>query len=286
MLLLPVDQVHDQLDHHLLFPGIRARDKDGERRETGVVDLRFTVLPQAVLVFLEEPDEEKRTDAFVPVREWVVFYDEIEEVRRLFLDGRVQVHSVEGRDDIGEDPCETLIFLIPEELGRLAYSYELRFQLSDCFLCFLVADNIGDILIPRFDQISRIEPIQKQKTLSIIRDDIEDSLRLVFIDLLPGSCQELDGLPELIETLLVDCVTLDEVFAEASGGPDTESGTLFGIHPVSDGDYGIEIVVLNITRNLSLTFFLNCSEIPNSCQFLKFTILKDMLQMLAHIGLT
>jgi hypothetical protein len=78
-----------------------------------------------MLIFLEEPDEEECPNSLVPIREWVILDDEIEEMCRLGFDRRIEVDSVKGRNNRGEDTDETLIFLIPEYIIRFALFNQL-----------------------------------------------------------------------------------------------------------------------------------------------------------------
>jgi hypothetical protein len=94
-----IDEIHDELYHHLLLRWIGLGDEEGEGRETSIIDLDFAVLLPAVTILLEKPDKEKGTDALVAVSEGVVFDDEVEEMCSLLLDGRVEVRPIEGRDD-------------------------------------------------------------------------------------------------------------------------------------------------------------------------------------------
>jgi hypothetical protein len=63
-------------------------------------------------ILLEEPNEEKCTDTLVPISEWVILDDEVKQMCRLFFDRRVEIYSIEGRDDVRQYPDEALVFLI------------------------------------------------------------------------------------------------------------------------------------------------------------------------------
>ena len=80
-----------------------------------MVDLHFTIFSEAVCIAFEEPYEEKCSDTLVPIRKWMILDDEVEKMCRLLFDRRIEILSVEGRDDTREYPDEARILLIPEE---------------------------------------------------------------------------------------------------------------------------------------------------------------------------
>ena len=113
--VLLIDKVDNELDHHLFLLRIRLSNEKCESRESCLIDLHFTILAESVTILLEEPDEEECSDTLVPISEGVILDDEVEEMCRLLLDRRIEILSVEGRDDTREYPDEARILLIPEE---------------------------------------------------------------------------------------------------------------------------------------------------------------------------
>jgi hypothetical protein len=69
-----------------------------------------------VFVFLEEPDEKECSDTLVAIGEWMILDDEVEEMSSLFLYRRIEISTIESRDDRGEDTDEALVFLITENI--------------------------------------------------------------------------------------------------------------------------------------------------------------------------
>jgi hypothetical protein len=52
-----------------------------------------------MFIFLEEPDEEKCSDPLVPIAEWMILDDEVEEMCCLLFDRRIEIYSIERRYD-------------------------------------------------------------------------------------------------------------------------------------------------------------------------------------------
>ena len=111
-------------------------------------------------ILLEEPDEEKCTDALVSIGEGVILDHEIEEMCCLFLDRRIEIRSIIGRDDRREDPRKTLIFLIPEYIIRFSFCKEIIPELLDRRSSLGIIHDIGDILVSFAREIPGIITIQ------------------------------------------------------------------------------------------------------------------------------
>lgn len=107
-------------------------------------------------ILLEEPDEEKRANALVPIREGMILDDEVEEMRCLLLDRRIEIGSIESCHDIREDPDEALIFLIPKYIIRFYFCKEIFLQFSDRRLRFAILYNVGNVFIARCLEISPV----------------------------------------------------------------------------------------------------------------------------------
>ncbi len=63
------------MNHQLLLRGVALRHQQCNRRERIIVDLHLAVRFQMMPIALQEPDEHKRTDAFVAVRKRMIFDD-------------------------------------------------------------------------------------------------------------------------------------------------------------------------------------------------------------------
>ena len=106
-----VHAVHDDADHHFLFLRLGFGDHDRQRHQGVVVDQLPTVRKERA-VLIQEVQEHRRGDALVSVGKAVVLRDEIQQVRRLFLQGGVHLLSAEGLVDIADalevDPADLL----------------------------------------------------------------------------------------------------------------------------------------------------------------------------------
>lgn len=175
-----------------------------------------------MFIALEKPDKKKRSDTLVSIGKWMIFDHEIEEMCCLLLDRRVEILTIECRDDAREYPFEAGIFLVSEKFCRFTLSDESRFEFSDGRYCFIITDDIGDIFLSCVCEFARVILVQEHEALGITRDDIEKSLCLSFVDMLPFLCEELDRLSELIETRLVDRISLYEILFQTSRRPYAE----------------------------------------------------------------
>ena len=96
-------------------------------------------------IFLEKPHEEECSYPLVPISKRVILDDEVEEVCCLLFDGRIEVYSIECRDDRREDTDEALVLLISEEVCGFSLFYEFLPKLADDSMCLTVLDDVGDI---------------------------------------------------------------------------------------------------------------------------------------------
>lgn len=111
---LGIDEVDDEADHHLFLFRVTLSDQEGKGYESTLIDLHVTISPEAVTVFFQKPYEEEGSNSLVPITEGMILDDEIEKVRRLLLYRRIEICTIESRDDRREDTCEALILLISE----------------------------------------------------------------------------------------------------------------------------------------------------------------------------
>jgi len=90
----------------------------------------------------------------------------------------------------------------------------------------------------------------------------------------------------VFQPLLVQHVAADGEVAQDADGPLAELGGAGRVHPETDGDDGVEVVVLDRTGHLASTFQANYPEIPEGCRLREFAAGEDVLQVLtdgAHI---
>lgn len=65
--------------------------------------------------------------------------------------------------------------------------------------------------------------------------------------------------------------------------PTTKTGSHLRLHTITQSDNHIKVVALHLPFNLARTFYLNCSEFPNSCLPYQLSIFKNMINMLTYI---
>lgn len=80
-----------------------------------------------------------------------------------------------------------------------------------------------------------------------------------------------------LEALVVQRPTLGEVIAEDAGSPLAELNGTAGVHPVADRDYRVEVVVLDLPRDLPVPLHSNCFQNGNSCLPFKLAFLVTAL---------
>jgi hypothetical protein len=73
---------------------------------------------------------------------------------------------------------------------------------------------------------------------------------------------------------------LHQVLVEAGGGPLAELGAAAAAHAVADGDDGLEVVVLNLAKNLAISFTSNHPEFPDSCLAAELALVEDVHEVL------
>ena len=97
---LGIDQIDHESYHHLFLLRIALGNEESERSETCIIDLHFAIFLESVTIFLEEPDKKKSPDPLVPIGEWVILDDEIQQMCRLLLDRRIEILPVKSSDNI------------------------------------------------------------------------------------------------------------------------------------------------------------------------------------------
>lgn len=83
------------------------------------------------------------------------------------------------------------------------------------------------------------------------------------------------------ESLIVKRKTLNDVLPKTLRRPYAELGSLGRLHPVSNRYYDVEIEVFDLALDTTVTFDLNCSEIPNSCRAINLSFLENILYVFA-----
>lgn len=82
--------------------------------------------------------------------------------------------------------------------------------------------------------------------------------------------------PPLLKTFIIHGKAFDHVFLKNAGGPDAELGGPPGIHPISHGDDGVEVIEFVFSSDLPGTFCLNYREILGSSIFIQFAVRNDI----------
>lgn len=67
------------------------------------------------------------------------------------------------------------------------------------------------------------------------------------------------------------------------GCPTAKASRHLGLYTITQSDDDVKVVVLHFPFNLARTFYLNCSEFPNSCLPYQLSIFKNMINMLTYI---
>ncbi len=67
------------------------------------------------------------------------------------------------------------------------------------------------------------------------------------------------------------------------GNPAAETSSHLRLHTIAQSDNHVKVVALHLPFNLARTFYLNCSEFPNSCLPYQLSIFKNMINMLTYI---
>jgi len=68
----------------------------------------------------------------------------------------------------------------------------------------------------------------------------------------------------LCQTSLVDGVPLDKVVFELGSGPDPKLGAAHRFHSIADRNDSVEIITIKYSCDVTLPFFLNYPEFPDS----------------------
>lgn len=67
----------------------------------------------------------------------------------------------------------------------------------------------------------------------------------------------------LLKTFIVEQKAHDQIVAQPLGGPDAKLSAPMRLHPVSDRDNNVQVVVGDIATDLPCTLDLNYPEIPD-----------------------
>lgn len=103
--------------------------------------------------------------------------------------------------------------------------------------------------------------------------DFPDALQQ-FVEIVPA-----EHLFALLQTFIIQHEALGDELAQCSRGPDAELGGLVAVHPVADGDDGVEVVELHLAGNRPATFGPSYFHFGNSCFAAQFTRLEDVFQV-------
>ena len=119
-ILLFSGHVHGHGHHDFLFLRLALGDEDRQGSQAVVSDRHAPIRPHEHAVLMEEGEVKQGGDALVPVGEYVVLHEEIEEVRCLFLDAWVDLLAKDILGDLAEDALKgAFVFLSAEEVAAL-----------------------------------------------------------------------------------------------------------------------------------------------------------------------
>ena len=88
----------------------------------------------------------------------------------------------------------------------------------------------------------------------------------------------------ITQPLVIQGKALLQILRQDSAGPSAEMNAHIAAHTVADCKDHIKVIVVALSCNFSVAFRLNCSEFPNSCRLLQFSILVDVSDMLTDRG--
>lgn len=89
---------------------------------------------------------------------------------------------------------------------------------------------------------------------------------------------------EVLQFGVIHREALDEVLAQAFGGPDAELCSDLASDPVADRKDNVEVVVGQGASDLTGALLPNCSEFPNSCRWVDLALIEDVADVLADVG--
>lgn len=64
------------------------------------------------------------------------------------------------------------------------------------------------------------------------------------------------------------------------GCPTAKASRHMGLDTIAQSDDHVKVVALHLPFNLARTFYLNCSEFPNSCFRLQFAVFENITYVL------
>ena len=146
----------------------------------------------------------------------MVLGDEIEQHGCFLFHAGIEVHTAEGLIDLPNGALERVVLFVAEERGVA----ELLFLHID-FLHSVLVGGVKGLLADAQPLI--VVVVEGVERIGIVDDDLEECIALVSRWqrlLLQGASKHLHQLPELRDLLLanalVHCISLDEVFPDAS----------------------------------------------------------------------
>ena len=86
------------------------------------------------------------------------------------------------------------------------------------------------------------------------------------------------------QALVVHNKAFDDILAQTLRGPYTKLCAAMRLDAITHGDDHVEIIEIDLARNLPFSFGLNYSEFPNSCSFLQLAFFINVLDMLIDGG--
>ena len=140
-----------------------------------------------------------------------------------------------------------------------------------------------------------LEPIlvvfeQHPPCVGVAGDEFQDRPARVFHQGLILQCsseqvERIAGLPQaaLGKPSPVEGVAADDMFAERAGGPLAEPDGALRIHPVTDRDDRVKVVVPNSPLDPSVPLGSNYQGFLGSCRFLQLAVNKDVPQVLPDV---
>ena len=112
LFVVAIDKIHNHFHHCIFLIRLAFRYHQCESHK-GVVGYPLgavRVVEDAIVV--HKPKEQRRSDTLVAIRKRMVLRDEIEQHRRLLLNGGVQVHTTKGLIYLSDAAPERVVFLV------------------------------------------------------------------------------------------------------------------------------------------------------------------------------
>ena len=122
--LMSIDQIDNEFYEDFFLTWWRARYQKCESDESRFIDFRCSIFLESMFVFIEKPYEEECSDPFVPIGEWMILDNEIEEMSCLLFNSMIEILSIESLYDTFEYSYELRIFFISEEFCGSSFLYK------------------------------------------------------------------------------------------------------------------------------------------------------------------